>query len=118
MIRYDGSYVIYYVEFKPKDNDATIWWDSASWWDISGSGIISKVPSELRWVNPPGWDGKALDPFESFSSNGDCWQQTGIHGSFDKKYAFDLKNILEQHWYDKYLFRVMQLNITQERIPL
>ena len=112
MLRRDGDYVIYvvqthYTDHKPGEKP----YRNGEWFDI-GDNWIAKVPAHKRFtcLNPN--HGKHKEPFQTFSASGDCWQQTGIFGSFVLKQAMNLMKLMAEHVPNQE-FRVAKLVITQ-----
>ena len=84
LLRNDGKYVIYIIQHKQKD---------------------------CRWVQ------SSFDAFGTpdiaFSASGDCWQQTGVHGTFNLSIAeHALAMIRMKHMITQ--FRLAKVEITQE----
>lgn len=76
MLRNDGAYTIYYIEGL---------WHSKN-----------KEKITAGWIRVDfGWD---LDPPHKhcLSANGDCWQKTGVDGTFDEKHALKLAAKLQR----------------------
>jgi hypothetical protein len=76
LLRQDGVYTLYRVEVQ---------WGDGRWGAISDT-LIARVPLELcsEDIHTNNYTGRQLEPFQSFSSSGECWQKIGIHGTFDK----------------------------------
>ncbi|NLT15395.1 MAG: hypothetical protein GXY05_13760 [Clostridiales bacterium] len=70
LMRNDGSYTIYQIEFQPKDSE--------KWYTIEDKSFLAEYRSGQN------------------SANGDYWQKTGIHGMFDLSYAATYCNKLNQ----------------------
>lgn len=96
MLFNDGKYEIFIIEAK-KDND---------WFQISFDG-------GFKWGKR--WYGhcKEFEPYESFSASGKCWQETGIHATYDLEKAIKLYLILMENNPD-YMFRVNKKTIWQD----
>ena len=104
--RKSGSYTFYRIEMEG-ENDY-------GWFDVSNSGaIISKVPVEERFFEPA-CSGKHREPFYSFSACGECWQQTGIFGTFDAEIAHSMIFLLSRYNPGRF-FRVVKHTIVDER---
>jgi hypothetical protein len=71
----------------------------------------SKVPVQYRWTK----DYKQLEPFQTFSSSGKCWQETRIHGSFSLDKAEQLISWLRKY-NPEHKFRIAKYRISQEII--
>lgn len=99
MLRNDGKYEIYILEFSN---------DSKDFHQVSFDGgfVYGK-----RWYADG--SGKEHEPHQSFSASGKCWQETGIHGTYDVETAIKLYCILMQN-NPKYMFRVIKKTISQE----
>jgi hypothetical protein len=98
MIRTDGTYKIFIIEFL-QESDKT--------WHYAGDGdhwLTGTLPFDK-------------EPRKSFNACGNCWQQTGVFGTFDKKTAFDLLYIISENNKTR-SFRVCELYISQKITPL
>lgn len=51
--------------------------------------------------------------FRPFTANGECWQITGIYGSFNKKDAIKILDRIAE-WNPEHRYRVCELNLKQE----
>jgi hypothetical protein len=109
LLRQDGAYTLYRVEVQ---------WGDGRWGSISDN-LIAKVPVELRSedFHTKKYTGRELEPFQSFSASGECWQKTGIFGVFDKDKAITLRDLLTTY-VPEYKFRVVQHTAIQHRIPI
>lgn len=85
-MRTDGDFRIYLIDH---------WSERSQKW-MDGSG---------RYGHPEGFD-----------ACGECWQTTGIHGTFDLQQALDGAAELQRRW--GVPFRVSVLEISQRRFPL
>lgn len=98
MLRNDGKYTIYTIQHQDKKGE----WHS--------SNIDSFEPKEGRWSS----DGsKELPPWRHFGANGECWQQTGVHGTFEVDDARQLLCLLRKHNKNQQ-FRVVAVDIWQD----
>lgn len=96
MIRSDGRFTIFIIEFE--------YTNKTQWAQIS---------FDVSWVAPDLY-AKHENIWNDFSSSGDCWQQTGVHGTFDVEKAIKLYLLLKDHSIEKYKFRVKKVTIWQE----
>ncbi len=98
MLSNDGRYEIYVVEFKVKDRN--------DWRRISYD--VAWVPTEIYKKNAKAWD--------AFGASSECWQQTGVHGTYDVEDALKVYINLKQHALPNknYDYRVMKVVICQE----
>lgn len=98
MLRTDGKFEIYLIQHQQSDG---------KW-----------VGSNLDRFGTPYVHGLSIDPrtpdarifsrytYNGFSANGCCWQQTGVHGTFDKAAALEaLQWMTEKH--KGYRFRIV-----------
>lgn len=105
MLSNDGTYEIYLIQFRTKN----------------GSGIYkdkwSGISFDCEWLEKGTIRNKAWD---DFNASGACWQQTGVHGTYDIDKALSVygqlitkaeKNII-------YDFRVVKVKINQKTEPL
>jgi hypothetical protein len=95
MIRNDGKYVIYILQFWAKLNAKKYEWHYA------GDGAQFCGPGDFR-----------DEPRVQFTACGDCWQETGVRGTYD--YETAVKYLLQcvKHSNDKKL-RIARLEIFQ-----
>ena len=72
------------------------------------------------WYEKDGtWNDAGLDAFghpEGFNASGECWQRTGVHGTFDEEEALRGASRLQQR--HGIPFRVQVLEVSQRRYPL
>ena len=101
MLRNDGDYTIYIIQYT-KDKPGEEWNNSGDC-----TQFIKKVKTREQQ------DKIAYSkPFESISACNECWQKTGIHGTFDLKMAMAVFQKIFR-WFPKYRFRVAELKISQ-----
>lgn len=93
MIRTDGEYKIYIVKH----------YHEGSW---------GKSNLDHFFVHDT--NGKLTKENKDFTANGECWQRTGISGTFNKDIAIAFKNQLEQKYTDKQ-FGVFEILISQKQ---
>lgn len=92
MLRNNGDYKIYVIEFQ------------------YGKYLWGRISFDVEWVKPEHYQEEVWDVF---SAGGKCWQETGIHGTFDLGMAIKLYCTLSEHRKD-YKFRVVLLTISQK----
>lgn len=107
MLRHDGYYVFYFVQFK----DARGRWCTASY----DSLFAGRVPAAIRVFGTVG--GTHAEPFRSFSASGDCWQQIGVHATFDYNRAVEMCALLAEYNTDTD-FRVVRATVEQDVTPV
>lgn len=96
MLRNDGRYVFYILEFKTSDG---VWRQlsfDASWFDLS---VMRDPKNKAMW--------------DDFSSSGQCWQDTGVHGTYELEFAIKLYCLLRENKQNYYTFRVNKKTIDQ-----
>ena len=93
MIRNDGEYQIYMIKH------------------LSGEKWVT---SNLDVFFVKNEDGKLTKENKEYSASGICWQETGIHGTYDKNIALSFKDQLQEKYPDK-VFGVFELNIAQSQ---
>ena len=105
MLRTDGKFEIYTLEFALKKPRPDSSYDN-NWHLIS---------FDAAWVPPELYKSKQ-EVWEEFSASGKCWQETGVHGTYDVETAIKLYCILNQHALEKekYKFRVVKTTIWQD----
>jgi len=98
MLRKDGKFEIYIIEFRNRN--------SSDWHTLS---------FDAAWVSAELYKSKEAI-WHEFSASGQCWQETGVHGTYDVEMAIKLYVLLKQHSTkkDEYLFRVNKKTIWQE----
>ena len=98
MLRNDGKYEIYIMEFSLKNK--------RDWHAISFD--VAWVPTDIRL--------KKITAWEAFEASGKCWQETGVHGTYDVEDAMRLLVSLKKDAFkkDEYDFRVVKKTIWQE----
>ncbi len=52
-------------------------------------------------------------PYKDFSASGECWQSTGVHGTFDVRHALKMFNLMTKAK-PEYQFRVTKYTIWQD----
>ena len=103
MIRVDGKFIIYIIKYSWQRQDEWIYVGDCGQWYRTKDSKIQRTMFKKRQ--------------EPFMASGDCWQETGIHGTYDKLEAFDFKSLIEMSW-PEHEFDVFELNIEQETIRL
>ena len=98
MLRTDGKYEIYILEFSVKGENK---WHTLSF--------------DAAWVSPELYKTKK-EIWKTFSACGQCWQEIGIHGTYDVEIAIKLYVLLTQYGLQKerYMYRVTKKTILQE----
>lgn len=94
MVRNDGFYTIYILQHETVDGKE---------WNNSGDGE--------QWCRGRG-DFRE-EPRRSFNALGECWQQTGVHGTYDRKIALRMM-ILAACEHPKRKFRITRVSISQK----
>lgn len=95
MLRNDGKYEIFIIEFKGSDD---------SWRQLN---------FDARWFPDEIYESKG-DLLNDFKASGKCWQETGVNGTYDLENAIKLYCLLRQHSTKKYSYRVNKKTIWQE----
>ena len=101
MLRTDGKYNIYIIKHLYKD-------DPKNGWSYSGDcyqWTPKKITFSVKYA-------EFQDMFRPFSASGKCWQKTGIHGSYNKKDAIKILNVITK-WQPNHRFKVCRLVIEQ-----
>lgn len=103
MLRNDGKFEIYVLEFRAKKPDP----------DSSYSNEWHRISFDVAWVPNECYK---KEVWNEFSASGKCWQETGVHGTFDVETAIKLYVALKQHAFkkDEYIFRVVKKTIWQD----
>lgn len=111
ILRVDADVTCYRVEVKLYEDRGERNWTDAG----NNDSFTTKVPARLRWKDRR--TGKHKQPFHDFTASGDCWQQHGLHGSFDESRAMRLAELLSKYNPD-YRFRVVEHRVMQKRTEL
>jgi hypothetical protein len=98
MLRNDGRYEIFILEAKKNED----------WFRINFDGSFK---FGKRWHEDG--SGKEYEPYDSFSANGKCWQETGEDATYDVEKAIKLYLILMKN-NPEYMFRVVKKTIWQD----
>lgn len=101
MVRNDGDFVIYVIKHR-KNNDE---WTLSSMDSFDFAGAV--------WQNHGGWN----YPRREFSASGDCWQQTGITGTFKRDAALAALSAVSEANPD-YEFGIFEVKISQHSRPI
>lgn len=76
-LRNDGDYEIFVIEHKYADESENDEWHGSG----DCGGFFPKGPFNKReWL-------KTRRPFEPLYASGRCWQETGVHGTYDLEKA-------------------------------
>ena len=100
MLRTDGKYKIYIIMHKYKDEGE---------WSRSGE-CTQWIPKKV--VRGKNYD-KVKEVFAPFSASGECWQWTGVHGSYKKRDAVKIMDLISE-WTPGHRFRVCEVTIDQK----
>lgn len=101
MLRKDGTWTFYFLQhlYDRKGDEWSFTSVGAFWEDLP-----REHHDEARRLSEP------------FQATGKCWQQIGIHGSYDPKDALMLAAFMAKH-HKKHQFRVAEANVVQSRTP-
>ncbi len=103
MISNDGNYIIYIIMHLYKDNPKNRW---------AHSGECRQwIPHDVFRLEHENLIYRGI--FKPFSANGDCWQKTNIHGSFDKQDALEILYKIAE-WNPQNRYRVCKVEISQK----
>lgn len=106
MLRNDGEYCIWIVQFKYQQHEtARVEWSNASNFIERLSADIGKMKRSDRT--------KYKQMIESFGACGKCWQQTGVHGCFSEQDAAAVM-IMCARYFPQDEFRLACVDITQK----
>lgn len=87
MLRIDGDFIIYVLGCRTTEKNSDKWFS----------------PSYDSFGTPPG-----------FTASDECWQTTGIHGTFDEAQAFTALQLFAKA-YPEYDWRMEEVKISQRR---
>jgi len=102
MLRQDGEYIIFIIQHKYKDKKVEGWSNSGDCGQFFPNGPFT----EKEWRTKH----KEID---YFNASGDCWQDTGVHGTYDLNEAFQLLVKVIQ-WAPEHRFRIARIEIKQK----
>jgi len=100
MLRTDGKYKIYIIKHRYNDSGE---------WARSGD-CTQWIPRKV--VNGKNFK-KVQQIFNPFKAGGECWQQTGVHGSYKKRDAVKIMDLISE-WKPGHRFRVCEVEIDQK----
>lgn len=103
MIRNDGKYTIFILQFKhlrkPTEDEGE--------WNYAGDGEqFCKGDGDFR-----------EEPRCSFNALGDCWQQTGVNGTYDYDIAHQMLLMASKNSPGR-KFRIARMEISQQTIEV
>lgn len=108
MIRTDGKFTFYIIEFQHKGKGE---------WHFSGDCAqwAKDIPQGEYWLpRKKGQQYPDLNPcFQGFSASGRCWQETGVHGTYDERRAIEACQIVAKY-NPEHNFRVSKITIQQQ----
>lgn len=103
MIRNDGDYIIYVIQFKYVRDKDKGWHNAGACDHFMKKAIDRKEWEKIRFKTP----------FRNLGANGECWQKTGIEGTFELDDAtYALMKIAK--WNPGRHFRVAKIEISQK----
>ncbi len=106
----DGEHVIFRVAVRlDRTGNGS---DDLKWVDWDHGFVTDKIPRDVRWKDASA--GIPNESFRPFTAIGECWQTTGIHGTFVRDEAVALANILAEAVPD-FEYRVDRVEISQKR---
>ena len=119
----DWDIVVYQIFIKNENHDKNSYYyreecgmpENASGAKKDGAIIIKG----LRWSDKHDGtcEGTCATEWRAFSSSGDCWQKTQIHGTFLARYAIDLATVLaESNPNKKFIVKEIKIKQTDEII--
>ena len=97
----DGNFKIYIIKHLYKDEIERGW---------DGSGSCEQF--YLKDVVRRHFDKRFKNIFRPFTASGNCWQQTGIHGSFVNRDAVKILDKISE-WNPQHRFKVCRLLLNQ-----
>jgi len=102
-LRRDGKYEIYIIKHLWKDDPTKDWGNSGDCCQWIPKEIMRKHGNDLVY-------GEGI--FVPFGANGECWQRTGINGSYIKEDAIKILDRIAE-WNPDHRFKVCKLVIDQ-----
>lgn len=116
VLRTDGEWTAFLVEFFCESDQKH--YDNEDCWHRAGDHFQAKVPVELRRNHDGHGKGPMhRQPFHDFSACGECWQETGIEGTYEESRAFDMAELLSKY-NPGHKFRVVRIEVSQKRTEL
>lgn len=102
MIRNDGDYKIYMIQHR---------YEKKGRWAGTGDVLFANVPAKFRFASIHPLAHRS--PFVQFAASGECWQQTGTHGTFDREVAIKMLELVAKY-NPEHSFRVVLVRISQK----
>lgn len=112
MLHNDGKFEIYIIQHNYERKG--IWnysGDCGQWIAHAAEKVTKTYAEKCKFINN---HKKLMNPL---TACGSCWQQTGVHGTYNYDEAVDLAKFISKYNQD-HGFRVCKLNIEQKRVPL
>jgi len=113
MIRTDGTFSIYIIKhlyMSKKSNGWSCSGDCGQW-----LGHMMKKQPTLDERHKLHDSYRPL--FNKFNACGDCWQETGISGTYSRSDAIDMCDLISL-WFPEHKFKVCRVDITQKTIDV
>jgi len=107
MLRRDGNYRIYIIKHLWKDNPKNEWSNSGDCGQWFAKAFPANMDKRDKFYK------KYKDIFNPFQASGECWQMTGVHGSFVKADALIIIDKISE-WNPVHRFRVCAVDIKQK----
>jgi hypothetical protein len=108
MIRKDGVFTIYIIKHLYEKQEK----------EWSGSGDCG------QWLGHKMKDYPTIDSYKEFRNKykdlfnhlnaiGDCWQETGVNGTYNREVAIEICNLISS-WFPQHSFKVCKVEIKQK----
>lgn len=105
MIRNDGTYKVYIIKFQFPDEKG-----KNSEWCYAGDAM-QFLPKDL--TRDKFKEIKDNESFKDLTACGECWQQTGISGTYNRNHCLNVMMKIAE-WNPGYRFRLSEVTITQK----
>jgi hypothetical protein len=104
VLRRDGDFIIYIIQFKYKDSEDNTWHNAGD----CGQFLPKMFRDERLEL-------EKIVPLNSLTACGHCWQETGVSGTYNFDDALKVMSYISQKNPGR-KFRVSEVRITQKTI--
>ena len=108
MLRNDGNYFIYIIKHLYKRKIRGRWansGDCAQW--LAGKAM------SIPFLKYNEFYKSYKHTFNPLTASGECWQETGVHGTYIRKEAIDVFSLVSE-WFPEHKFKICSVLIKQK----